>query len=109
VNDDKGKIKFKEIYEQTGFFDDEDDLYYSPTEYSRYDFGIYVGGGFGVKAGVSTLCLDIRYGIGFIDFYKDAYFISHTKSSSYKPFNNRNLSITLSILFGKSEDSDIDD
>jgi len=85
-----------------------DDNYYDPDEYNRLDWGLYFGGGLGMHLGPGLLSLDIRYGLGFSSFYKDAHFDKvqldgSTKNivpDGYEAFKNRNLTISLSYMFG---------
>jgi len=101
-----GKIIFKEAPNNY----DGDDTYLNPKYFNRIDFGLYFGGGIAKQLGPGVLNLDIRYGLGFSDFFKDEYFkeLNGSKSSSsdgdkpvgYKAFKNRNFSITLAYMFG---------
>jgi len=43
-------------------------LYFSNTNYDRWDLLFEAGGGVGYDIGPGTLLLDIRYGIGFVNF-----------------------------------------
>lgn len=104
---DNGKIIFKE--EPSDY--DGDDLYLDPKYYNRIDFGLYFGGGIAKQLGPGILTLDLRFGLGFNDFFKDEFFnhiYDYSKSISsegskpdgYKAYKNRNLSITVAYMFG---------
>jgi len=101
--DGDGKIIFdKEPEDYNG-----DDYYMDPKEENRIDFGLYFGGGVAKQLGPGILTLDLRYGLGFSDFYKDAAFEDdYSKSSDsgrpdgYEAFKNRNFSVTIAYMFG---------
>ena len=89
-----GDILFeREPYNYSG-----DDRYWFAGDYNQIDFGVYVGVGFGKRIGFGTLLLDIRYGIGLANIEKTDWLYS-----SENALKNRNLSLTLSYLFGKEK------
>ena len=98
-----GKIIFdKQPDNYTG-----DDEYLDPEKFSVFDYGFYFGGGVSTKLGPGYLGIDIRYGLGMVDFHRDAYFdtkigntTTHYVPDGYEAFKNRNLSIALTYMFG---------
>jgi hypothetical protein len=82
----QGKIRFGE--EPANY--NGDDLYYSNEDVSRFDIGLQVGGGVGINVGLGTLQVEARYGIGFVDVFKD-------ETTDVKNLSTQNRSFTLSL------------
>lgn len=87
----KGKVKFKT--EPDNY--DGADWYFEPSEVSKTNVGVCLGGGVGKQIGPGTLFVDLRYGFGLTDFYQDDYFGSSDRPDGYKKFQDRTFSISL--------------
>jgi hypothetical protein len=86
----KGKIKFEEFSEENWTKESKP----HPEEYyNRWDVGFYVGAGVGAEFGPGTLVFDMRFGMGFIDYYKTENFTY--VPDGYRSFYNRNINLTL--------------
>jgi len=92
-----GKINFEEFT----FENIQDGRPHDPKYFNQLDVGIYIGGGIGKKVGPGTLLIDLRYGFGFIDYYKIENF--RYVPEGYRPFYNRNFNLTFAyfISLGK--------
>jgi len=91
---DKGKIKFGD--EPDNY--DGDDWYINQPGYykiRRFDMGLYIGAGGQYELGEGSLGFEFRFGLGFLDTYN--FDNNEDKSSDYKPYKNRN--ITLSFVY----------
>jgi hypothetical protein len=67
--------------------------YYDPEYYNRMDAGLYIGGGIGGKLGYGSLFLDVRFGMGFINYHKTENF--RYLPEGYTPFYTRAINISL--------------
>jgi hypothetical protein len=65
--------------------------------YKAIDFGLYLGGGVQKQLGPGTLAFDLRFGLGLIDTYK--FPDGQEKPDGYKPYKNRNISLTFAYMF----------
>lgn len=90
--DQSGKIKFGDAPDNyTG-----DDIYLDKDYNRRMDIGLNVGGGVQRQLGPGKLVLDLRFGMGFLDFNK---FPDDNKPDGYKSFLNRSLNLSLAYIF----------
>lgn len=83
-----GKINFEELTKESW----EKGQPHDPHYHNQMDLGLYIGTGIIKKIGPGKLELDLRFGFGFIDFYKTKNF--DYLPDDYKPFYNRNLNIS---------------
>jgi hypothetical protein len=88
-----GRIIFKP-FEEENF---EEGRPHDPDYCNRMDAGVYIGAGIGKEIGFGTLILDLRFGMGFIDYYKTENF--DIVPEGYRPFYNRNINLTLAYYF----------
>jgi hypothetical protein len=66
--------------------------------YKTFDMGLYLGGGVQRELGPGKLAFDIRFGLGFLDTYQ--FPEGEEKPDGYKPYKNRNISLTFAYMFG---------
>ncbi len=83
-----GKITFEEFTKENG----EKGQPHDPSYHNQMDLGMYIGMGILKQVGSGKLGLDLRFGHGFIDFYKTENL--EYLSDDYKRFYNRNLNVT---------------
>lgn len=75
-------------------FDHKDKI--DPEHYKTFDMGMYVGGGIQKQFGPGQLVFDARFGMGFFDTYQ--FSDGETEPNGYKPFKNRNISLTFAYM-----------
>ncbi|RLD41020.1 MAG: hypothetical protein DRI89_10625 [Bacteroidetes bacterium] len=90
---ESGKIKFGDKPDHY----EGDDLYLDKDRYRRMDIGLNIGGGVQRQLGPGMLFLDLRFGLGFLDFNKFPEDVD--KPDGYKSFNNRSLSLSAGYIF----------
>jgi hypothetical protein len=65
--------------------------------YKAFDFGLYIGGGVQKQLGPGKLAFDLRFGLGLTDSYQ--FPDDQDKPNGYKPYKNRNISMTFAYMF----------
>jgi hypothetical protein len=58
---------------------------------------LYLGGGVQKQLGPGKLAFDLRFGLGLTDTYQ--FSDDHEKPDGYKPYKNRNISMTFAYMF----------
>jgi hypothetical protein len=95
--EEKGKIKFVNEYPDT----EEDNVWYLKKEYyRRFDVGMNFGVGAQRELGKGFIALDLRFGLGFLDFNK---WPDNDQPDGYKPYKNRNIALSLAYMFPVGE------
>lgn len=76
-------------------------IYVDPTYNRRWDFGIYIGGGYGHDLGAGKIVADIRFGYGLLDLNKfdDKDQKKMAKDNGYKGYHSMNVSIAVAYMF----------
>jgi len=90
--DQSGKIKYGDPPDNN----DGDDMYLRKDYNRRMDVGFIAGGGIQRQLGPGVLFLDLRFGLGFLDYNK---FPDNDKPDEYKPFKNRALNLSMGYIF----------
>lgn len=91
--EEKGNIRFVKDYPD----DPEDYTWYLQKEYyRRCDVGMNFGIGAQKELGKGFIALDLRFGLGFMDFNK---FPDNDQPEGYKPYKNRNIALSVAYMF----------
>jgi len=81
--------------------DDGGTIYYDPKYNRRWDFGMYVGGGYKHELGPGTIVADLRFGYGFLDLnkFEDKDQKKEAKDNGYKGYHSMNISLAVAYMF----------